>query len=176
MTIIGENVKRAAAGTVLGGSLMLTVGLGVASAEPVPAPDGLVTITQGQSLVAEAVAIDDAVAVVSQRCGAGAPNALGPVQQVDTQGGSQVACAGLPAGDVVIVQNESARQSPVIPPRGPAQQGLQPVQEPAADVPPGFTEGGNASQVPVATADPDFGIDGDQQVGEDRGLFTDDEQ
>lgn len=181
MTIISKNVKTAAVGTVFGGSLLLTVGLGVAGAEPAPAPpapgaDGLVTVTQGQTAVADGVAIDEAVAKISELCGAGAPNALDLAQQVDMQGDTQVACAGLPAGDVLIVQNGAAAPSPVFPEQGPAQQGVDPAQEPAADVPPGSAEGGAPAQAPNPTADPDFGIGGDQQVGEDQGLDTDDEE
>lgn len=181
MTTLSKNIKTVAAGTVFGGSLLLTAGLGVAGAEPAPAPpapgvDGLVTVVQGQTAVADSVAINEAVATISELCGAGAPNALELAQQVDTQGGSQVVCAGLPAGDVVIIQNGEAAESPVFPHQGPAQQSVDPTQEPAADVPPGSTEGGDTSQVPAPTADPDFGIDGDQQVGEDQGLTTDEEQ
>jgi hypothetical protein len=180
MTLLSRNFKTAAVGTVFGGSLLFTAGLGVAGAEPPPPPppasDGLVSITQGETAVADGVATDEAAAVVAQLCGAGAPNALGLAQQVDTEGGSLVACAGLPAGDVVIMQNGGAAESPVFPEQGPAQPGVDPAQEPAADVPPGSTEGGVPSQVPAPTADPDFGIGGDQQVDEDEGLDTDDEQ
>lgn len=174
MISIRKNFKTAAVGTVFGGSLLFTAGLGVAGAEPspappAPAPDGLVTVTQGDTAVADGVAIDQAVGVVADLCGANAPNALSLAQQVDIEGGSQVACAGLPAGDVLIVQNGGAAPSPVFPGQGPA-------QEPAADVPPGSAEGGAPAQAPNPTADPDFGIGGDQQVGEDEGLTTDEEE
>ena len=40
-------VKNAAAGAVIGGSLLFTAGLGIASAQPLNLPDGLVNVGVG---------------------------------------------------------------------------------------------------------------------------------
>jgi hypothetical protein len=177
-----KNVTLGAVGTFFGGTLLLSAGLGFAGAEPLPAPpgppapDGLVSIIQGETVVADSVPTAEAAAVVAQLCAAAAPDPLGLAGQVDVHGATQVACAGLPAGDVVVIQNGMAAPSPVFPGQGPAQGNVDPAQQPAADVPPGSAEAGQDSQVPNPTADPDFGIDGDQSVDEDQDLTVDEEQ
>lgn len=184
-----SNVARSAAagtvvaGSVVGASLLFTAGMGIAGANPPPPPppgqtaDGLVTVTQGGSVVHGAVSLDEAATAVAGMCNQPEP-AVGPlVSQVDTGGADQTICAGLPAGDVVVVQNGPPAPSPVVPNQDPAQQHVAPGQEPAASVPPGNqTPPGGGDLVTNPTDDPDFGIGGDQSVNEDQGLGVDDEQ
>jgi hypothetical protein len=140
MTIISENFKNAAVGTMFGGSLLLTAGMGMAGAEPLPAPDGLVNVTQGGALLLENVPADVAASTITALCGPATPDVPALAQQVDTLGVSQTACAGLPAGDVVLAQNVStAAPSPVVP-GTEGETAVDPAQEPAADVPPGSEE------------------------------------
>lgn len=152
MKVISKNFKRGAVGAVFGGSLLFTAGLGIAGAEPAPAPsptptpapapapkpDGLVNVTQGSTTVVSNVPAAVAASAVAQLCGSvpltGDVTAL--VTEVDTQGVNQTACAGLPAGDVVIAQNASTA-SPTFPGTGAAEQSVDPNKKPAATVPPG---------------------------------------
>jgi hypothetical protein len=139
MFTVSKNFKSAATVcSVAAGSLLFTAGMGIAGAEPVPAPtvpDDLVTVTQGEATIVDSVATAEAASAITQLCGPAAPNALGLAQQVDLQGASQVACAGLPAGDVVVTQNVSVT-SPVVPGTS-AETSVDPAAEPAAPVPPG---------------------------------------
>jgi hypothetical protein len=177
-----KNVTKGAVGTIFGGTLLLSAGFGFAGAEPMPPPpappvsDGLVSIIQGETVVADSVPTAEAAAAVAHLCAAAAPDPLGLAGQVDLHGSAHVACAGLPAGDVVIVQNGMPAPSPVFPGQGSVQGDVDPAQQPAADVPPGSAEAGQESQVPNPTADPDFGIDADQSVDEDQDLTVDEEQ
>lgn len=138
MSTLSKNIKTATAASVFGGALLFTAGLGIAGAEPVPAPavpDDLVSVMQGDATVADGVATAEAASTIAALCGPAAPDALGLAQQVDVQGTSQVACAGLPAGDVVVAQNVGVT-SPVVP-GTEAQTAVDPAAEPAAPVPPG---------------------------------------
>lgn len=157
MSAVSKNFKNAAVGTVFGGALLFSAGMGVAGAEPAPppgAPDDLVTVTQGATTVADSVATAEAANAVAQLCGPAAPNALGLAQQVDVSGGSQVACAGLPAGDVVVAQNISAEEPSPTVPGGPAEPAVDPSAEPAAPVPPGSAESAEGDSTGAGAAEP----------------------
>ena len=118
MKVDNKKLKTGVVGTIFGGSLLFTAGLGVGAAEPEPdvAGDGLVTVTQGDTAVAENVTADEAAAAVAGICGAATPDVGVLAQQVDTDGVSQTACAGTPEGVVVLAQNEVAAEPEVAPP------------------------------------------------------------
>ncbi|MDZ4265031.1 MAG: hypothetical protein U1D00_04880 [Mycobacterium sp.] len=98
-------VKNAAVGAFLGGSLLVTTGLGTAMAqpdEPPPGPDGLVTVLVDGSTAQDSVSLEDAAAAAAEVC-AGDPAAiLGLAQLADADGASQTVCA-----NVSIIQNST---------------------------------------------------------------------
>ena len=61
-------MKNVAAGTVLGGSLLFAAGLGIATAQPDTAPDGLVNVTIGNAGVLENVKAADAAQIAAGVC------------------------------------------------------------------------------------------------------------
>ena len=145
MKAISKNFMTAAIGTVFGGSLLLTAGMGIAGAEPlpVPAPDGLVSVTVGGTTILDSVSVDEASNASAAICGTTAPDVTTLGQHVDTQGVNQTVCAGLPGGDLVLAQNVSAETptSPVVPgtdAEGAATEGA--AEEPAAATPSGSDE------------------------------------
>ena len=107
MKAISKNFRTAAVGTVFGGSLLFTAGLGMANAEPVPAADGLVNVTVGGTTILDSVTADVATNASAAICGSAATDISPLVEQVDTQGVDQTVCAGLPGGDLVLAQNVS---------------------------------------------------------------------
>ena len=108
MNFIKNNVKNAAAGAVLGGSLLFTAGLGIAGAQPVEAPDGLVNLAVGDVAILESVSADTAATAAGAICGS-VPAEIGALaEQVDGEGTAHTVCAGLPGGDLVLTQNVSA--------------------------------------------------------------------
>lgn len=101
-------VKNAAAGTVLGGSLLFTAGLGMATAQPATAPDGLVNLSVGDVTLLESVTADTAATAASALCSS-VPGDIGALAtQVDSEGVEQTVCSGLPGGDLVLAQNASS--------------------------------------------------------------------
>jgi hypothetical protein len=94
--------KKAAAGAVLGGSLLFA-GMGVAqAAPPVNLQDGLVNVGVGNVTIAKDVNVDVAAQIIAAVCGTDV-NAvvLGEVDQTGTQ---QTFC-NLPGGPIGVTQN-----------------------------------------------------------------------
>jgi len=153
MNSVSRNFRNAAVGTVFGGSLFFTAGMGIAGAEPLPAPapDGLVNVTQGDVVLLENVPADVVAGTVAELCGPTASDLNALTAQVDTSGISQTACAGLPAGDVVVAQNVSG--SPVVP-GTEAETAVDPAAEPAAPVPPGSEESAEGDTSGAGAAEP----------------------
>lgn len=117
-------VKNAAAGAVLGGSLLFTAGLGMATAQPAEAPDGLVNLSVGDVTLLESVSADTAATAASALCGAVPADVSALATQVDGEGAQQTVCPGLPGGDLVVAQNVStASNTPAAPAEGPAPEG-----------------------------------------------------
>jgi hypothetical protein len=133
-------VKNAAAGAVLGGSLLVTAGLGMATAQPVEAPDGLVNLSVGDVTLLENVTADTAATAAGALCGAVPAEVSALATQVDGEGAEQIVCSGLPGGDLVLAQNASA---------APA----APADEPAE----GETGGGDGLGAPEGTGEADGG-------------------
>jgi hypothetical protein len=130
MKFDSKKLRAVVVGAAFGGSLLCTAGLGVAAAEPEPDPagDGLVTVMQGETAVAEAVSPDEAVTTVTQICGVADPDATNMAKLVDVDGVSHTACTGLPDGDVTVVQNAASSEEEAPPPPDVGQDG-----SPAAD-------------------------------------------
>jgi hypothetical protein len=85
-------VKSAAAGTLLGGSLLFT-GLGVASAAPVTnIADGLVSVQTGNITVAKDVNVDVAAQVAANVCGVNVSDVNVLAEQVDASGAPVTVC------------------------------------------------------------------------------------
>ena len=88
-------VKSAAAGTLLGGSLLFT-GLGVASAAPVTnIADGVVSVQTGNITVAKDVNVDVAAQVAANVCGVTVQNVNVLASQVDQTGTPATVCTAL---------------------------------------------------------------------------------
>ncbi|AFM15874.1 hypothetical protein Mycch_1064 [Mycolicibacterium chubuense NBB4] len=101
-------VMKAAAGALLGGSALFTAGLGVANAQPLQTPDGLVNLAVGDVTILKSVSTDQVATAAGALCGT-APQEVGALaQQVDSKGAAQTVCSGLPGGDLVITQNVSS--------------------------------------------------------------------
>jgi hypothetical protein len=96
-------VKKAAAGAVLGGSLLFTGGMGIAqAAPPVNLQDGLVNVGVGNVTIAKDVNVDVAAQVIAAVCGTDVTAAV--LGSVDQEGTPQTFCK-LPGGDLTVAQN-----------------------------------------------------------------------
>jgi hypothetical protein len=126
-------VKNAAAGAILGGSVLFTAGLGVANAQPVETPDGLVGITVGDVTILSGVTPEVAATTAGAICGTG-PDEVGALaQQVDSEGTPQTVCAGLPGGDLLITQNVAVDEQPEATENGAESTGPAESPEPGAE-------------------------------------------
>lgn len=110
-------VKNAAAGAVLGGSLLFTAGLGMAQAQPAdaPAPDGLVNLSVGDVTLLQGVTADTVATAASALCGAVPADVTALATQVDGDGTQQTVCAGLPGGDLVVQNASVSAPAPAAP-------------------------------------------------------------
>ena len=97
-------VKTTAVGAAIGGSLLFTAGLGIATAQPQTAPDGLVNVSIGEAGVLEDVKAADAAQIAAGVCDieVGPVNAL--AESTDTKGTEQSVCTNS-LGSVMIQQN-----------------------------------------------------------------------
>ncbi|MGP4057336.1 hypothetical protein ACTWP6_21380 [Mycobacterium sp. 4D054] len=140
-------VKNAAAGAVLGGSLLFSAGLGLAHAQPAdpaqpaPAADGLVNLTIGDVTLAEGVTVDRAAAAAAAICGAVPADVTTTATRVDADGVQQTVCSGLPGGDLLVTQNVAAPAAPAESPAPQAPAGEAPAEETAPEGTSGTGEG-----------------------------------
>ncbi|KWX66042.1 hypothetical protein [Mycobacterium sp. NAZ190054] len=159
-------VKNAAAGAVLGGSLLFSVGLGAAHAQPAEpaqpaqAADGLVNLAIGEVTLAEGVTVDRAAAAAAAICAAVPADVLTTATQVDGDGVQQTVCSGLPGGDLVVAQNVAAPAAPAESPapQAPAEESPAPeapAEEPATEGESGTGEGLGAPEGTGAGEDGD---------------------
>lgn len=98
-------IKNTAAGAFLGGTLLMTAGLGTAMAqpnEPQPGSDGLVTVLVDGATAQDSVTLEAAAATAAEACAGDPAAVLGLAQLADTDGSSQAVCA-----NVSIIQNAS---------------------------------------------------------------------
>ncbi|BCI51922.1 hypothetical protein NIIDNTM18_12000 [Mycolicibacterium litorale] len=117
-------MKNAAAGTILGGGLLLTAGLGLAHAQPADTPDGLVTVAVGNTAILEAVDAETAATAAGAICGTATSDVAALAEQVDTEGTDQTVCDGLPGGALAITNTvpaaaeAPAAEAPAVTPGG----------------------------------------------------------
>jgi hypothetical protein len=88
-------MKNAAAGTVIGGSLLFTVGMGIAAAQPdtAPAPEGMVNVTLGSAGVLEDVKTVDAVQIAAGVCDVDVAKVTTLAETTVADGTEQMVCA-----------------------------------------------------------------------------------
>ena len=100
-------MKKAAAGAVLGGSLLFTGGMGIASAQPVQIQDGLVNLALGDITVLEDVNVGVAAQVAALVCpGVDVGNVTALATAVDVGDETQSVVCTTPGGqDIVLTQN-----------------------------------------------------------------------
>ncbi|MET0898676.1 MAG: hypothetical protein ABWY45_12265 [Mycobacterium sp.] len=123
MSSIGNlksGLKRAALGTVFGGSLLVAAGSGVAQSEPAPpppGPDGLVNVVVGEATYLDSVPVAQAVQAVTEMCALPAPAVSAIAAEVDAAGVNQTACAAQSGDNVVLAQNlpPADEPSPAVP-------------------------------------------------------------
>ena len=99
-------MKNVAAGTVIGGSLLFTAGLGIATAQPdtAPAPDGLVNLSLGNAGVLENVKVADAAQIAAGVCELEVGQVTTLAETTEADGTEQSVCTNS-LGSVVIHQN-----------------------------------------------------------------------
>ncbi|MEV3901447.1 hypothetical protein AB0K11_03915 [Mycobacterium sp. NPDC050551] len=110
-------MKTTAAGAMIGGSLLFTVGMGSATAQPLNVQDGLVNVGVGDVTILENVNVGVAAQVLAAICGTDVTAAV--LGEVDQTGDTQTFCP-LPGGDVTVTQNAGTPgQSGQVPPGNP---------------------------------------------------------
>ena len=106
MTNAKSIVKNVAAGTLMGGGLLIAAGLGTANAQPLQnTPDGLVNVAVAEQTILEGVSTDEAATKTAAICGSEVAEVTALADRVDAEGAEQTVCAGLPGGDLVVTQN-----------------------------------------------------------------------
>ncbi|WP_197374326.1 hypothetical protein [Mycolicibacterium baixiangningiae] len=95
-------LKNTVAGTVLGGGLLFTAGLGLASAQPAESPEGLVTVAVGTTAILEGVDAETAATAAGAICGTPASDVTALVERATAEGTEQTVCEGLPGGALAI--------------------------------------------------------------------------
>ncbi|SEH92629.1 hypothetical protein SAMN04489835_5785 [Mycolicibacterium rutilum] len=104
MRNVAKTVKTLGAGTVLGGSLLFTAGMGMALAQPDTADDGRVNVAVGNAGVLEDVEVATAAQIAAGVCDTDVAAVNELAQAADTEGTDQTACTNT-VGTIVIQQN-----------------------------------------------------------------------
>ncbi|TFV54840.1 hypothetical protein E4P42_24655 [Mycobacterium sp. PS03-16] len=141
--ILKTMVKTTTAGAFVGGSLF-TAGLGLAHAQPVEAPDGLVTVAVGDATILEGVDTNTAADAASAICGAPVADVSALAQRVDAEGAPLTVCEGLPGGTLAI---QNAAPVPAQPQAADSGEGTQSAPEGESD------EGAPADSAPSEAGD-----------------------
>lgn len=143
-------LKNTAAGTILGGGLLFTAGLGLAHAQPAEASEGVVTLAVGNTAILENVDAETAATAAGAICGTPAADLTGLVERVTTEGTDQTVCENLPGGALTIKHGAPAAEAPAHTPAAEA-----PVRAPAGTTgsPNGVQVPGGAESNPTAPAD-----------------------
>lgn len=102
-------MNNVAAGTVIGGSLLFTAGLGLAAAQPdtAPAPDGKVNVSLGNAGVLENVKAADAAQIAAGICDLEIDQVTTLAETTEADGTEQSVCTNS-LGSVLIQQNVAA--------------------------------------------------------------------
>ncbi|MGE2715669.1 hypothetical protein ACQI4L_16565 [Mycolicibacterium litorale] len=121
---MNKTLMTTAAGTFLGGGLLMTAGLGLATAQPAEAPEGVVTVAVGDTAILESVDAQTAATAAGAICGTPASDVTALVEQVTSEGTEQTVCEGLPGGALVIktsvpaAAEAPAAEAPAVTPGG----------------------------------------------------------
>lgn len=115
-------LKNTAAGTILGGGLLFTAGLGLANAQPAEAPEDVVTVSVGTTAILEGVDADTAAAAAGAICGTPTSDVTALVEKVTSEGTDQAVCENLPGGVLAIKNGVPAAEAPAaeVPAEAPA--------------------------------------------------------
>lgn len=97
-------VKKAALGAALGGSLLFTGGMGIASAQPLQLQDGLVNVAVGDVTILEDVNVGVAANVAAAICGVNVSDVNVLAEQLDADAGQRTVCT-VAGGPIDLVQN-----------------------------------------------------------------------
>ncbi|AMO60227.1 Uncharacterised protein [Mycolicibacterium phlei] len=117
MRNVAKTAKTLGAGTVLGGSLLFTAGLGMALAQPgsaaEKADDGRVNVTVGTAGVLEDVELATAAQIAAGVCDIDDTSVAALAKAADTEGTDQTVCTNS-VGTIVLQQNleQDAHQAP----------------------------------------------------------------
>jgi hypothetical protein len=98
-------MKKTAAGAVMGGALLFTGGMGLASAQPLNLQDGLVNLAVGDVAILNDVNVGVAAEVAAAICGINVSdvNLLGT--QVEADGGQKTVCTVGKDSPITLSQN-----------------------------------------------------------------------
>jgi hypothetical protein len=111
-------LKNTAAGTILGGGLLFTAGLGLANAQPAEAPEGVVTVAVGTTAILEGVDVETAATAAGAICGTPTSDVTALVEKVTSEGTDQTVCENLPGGALAIKNAVPAAEAPAEAPAG----------------------------------------------------------
>jgi hypothetical protein len=98
-------MKRAAAGAVLGGSLMFTGGMGMAGAQPLQVQDGLVNLAVGDVTILQDVNVGVAATVAAAICDVADVGSINVLAEAADSGTTSDSICKVPGGDVTLLQN-----------------------------------------------------------------------
>jgi hypothetical protein len=133
-------LKTTAVGAAVGGSLLFT-GLGIASAQPETAPDGLVNVSIGEAGVLKDVKAVDAAQIAAGVCDMEVNQVTQLAEPTEADGTEQTVCTNS-LGSVLIQQNVAAEGLPAPAEGTPGQSGDEvPTTAPAAPQEPSAEHG-----------------------------------
>ncbi len=113
-------LKSTAAGTILGGGLLFTAGLGLANAQPAESPESVVTVAVGNTAILEGVDVETAATAAGAICGTPTSDVTALVERVRSEGTDQTVCENLPGGALAIKKGVPAAEAPAEAPAGVA--------------------------------------------------------
>lgn len=98
-------VKKTAVGALIGGSLLFTGGMGVASAQPLQLQDGLVNLAVGDVTILEDVNVGVAATVAAAICDVADVGSINVLAEAADSGTASDSICTVPGGDVTLLQN-----------------------------------------------------------------------
>jgi hypothetical protein len=98
-------IKKTAAGAVMGGALLFTGGMGLASAQPLQLQDGLVNLAVGDVTILEDVNVGVAATVAAAICDVADVGSINVLAEAADSGTTSDSICTVPGGDVTLLQN-----------------------------------------------------------------------
>lgn len=98
-------VKRASAGALMGGGLLVSVGAGLAQAQPLNLQDGLVNLAVGDVTVLEDVNVGVAATVAAAICDVADVGSVNVLAEAADSGTTSDSVCDVPGGAVTLTQN-----------------------------------------------------------------------